>query len=113
MPGQDAKIERSNAMLQKIKWKPSVRVMAFCGWFLAAIFFSMWLVDRSNIAEYKKLLEGWKVIAADWKKVAQDANGALLVARADGDPKKVLLPKGALLESSDGGKTFRVNEIGK
>lgn len=100
-------------MFQKINWKPSVRVVAFYGWFLAAVFFSMWLVERSNIAEYKEILEGWKVIAVDWKKAAQDANGELLLARSGGESRKVLLPKGSVLESSDCGKTFRVNEIGK
>lgn len=48
-----------------------------------------------------------------WQKIAQDANTALLVARSGGESQKVLLPKGSILESSDGGKTLRVNEIGK
>lgn len=94
--------------MDKINFKPSVRVVAFYGWFLAALFFSMWLVERSNKEEYKKLLAGWKVIAADWKKAAQDANGELLLARSGGESRKVLLPKGSVLESSDGGKTFRL-----
>lgn len=54
-----------------------------------------------------------------WQKIAQDANAELLSARAwaaaasAGGKSVVLIPKGSILESSDGGKTFRVNEIGK
>lgn len=81
-------------------------LLALTGW--TAAFFFHW-----SLTEHRDMSARWEEAARGWKEQALDANAASLVARSGGDPKKVLLPKGTRLESSDGGKTFRVIEIGK
>lgn len=52
-----------------------------------------------------------KAEAADWKARVQSANADLLSARSANDPGGVLIPKGTIVESNDGLKTFRINSI--
>lgn len=81
-------------------------LLILTGW--TAAFFFHW-----SLTEHRKMSARWEEQARGWKEQTLDANAALLVARSGDDPKKVLLPKGTRLESSDGGKTFRIIEIGK
>lgn len=97
--------------------KQNIKVIWLAAAVVVSVFFNVGLafllgIAKTNITLQREALEGWK-------KTAQEANAALLSARtwaaaaSAGGSSVVLIPKGSILESSDGGKTFRVNEIGK
>lgn len=84
----------------------TILLLALVGW--TAAFFFHW-----SMVEHRTMSAGWEETARGWKEQALDASTAVLVAQSGDDPRRVFLPKGTRLESSDGGKTFRVIEIGK
>ncbi len=73
-----------------------------------------WILSISQFINTKTTdleVKGFKEEAREWKEVAQNANLALLNAKANNESNEMLIPKGTIFESSDGGKTLKINRF--